>query len=186
MSWENHSFGVEGNTIDVAFSYGHEWIHGSLSSGSVECLPTAIMPAERPKNLMGLNFKRWQQKMLFNLTTIGLARFLTYDLPTSREEETDPQVLMAFNAWKDSDYLCQKYVKNSLNDSLYNVHTSKSSSKELWDSLGWKYKTEDTSLKKYIVGRFFEFQMVDSKNRGESSARAATYHPRESLRRDDH
>ena len=70
---------------------------------------------------------------------------------------------MAFSAWKDSDYLCRNYVMNSLNDSLYNVYSAKRSSKELWESLDRKYKTEDAGSKKYIVGRFLDFQMVDSK-----------------------
>ena len=59
--------------------------------------------------------------MLFYLTTIGLALFLTEDQPTPREEETVLQVLMVFSAWKDSDYLCLNSMMNSLNDSLYNM-----------------------------------------------------------------
>ncbi|GJT95401.1 hypothetical protein Tco_1090919 [Tanacetum coccineum] len=39
--------------------------------------------SERPKKFNGRNFKRWQQKMFFYLTTLGLARFL---------KETTPQV----------------------------------------------------------------------------------------------
>ena len=89
------------------------------------------MPGERSEKLTGLNFKRWQQKVLFYLTTIVLARFSTEDPPNRREEETDPQVLMAFSAGKDSDYLCRNYVRDSLNDSLYNVYSMKRSSKEL-------------------------------------------------------
>ena len=132
------------------------------SSGSVARVP-AVIPAEKPEKFTGLNFKRWQQKMLFYLTTLGLARFLTEDPPTPREDETDRDVLMTFSAWKDSDYLCRNSVMNSLNDSLYNVYSSKRSSKELWESLDRKYKTEDAGSKKYIVGRFLDFQMVDSK-----------------------
>ncbi|GKD53181.1 hypothetical protein Tco_1286568 [Tanacetum coccineum] len=39
--------------------------------------------AEKPEKFNGQNFKRWQQKMFFYLTTLGLARFL---------KETAPQV----------------------------------------------------------------------------------------------
>ena len=35
--------------------------------------------------------------------------------------------------------------------------------KELWDSLEKKYKTENAGLKKFIVGKFLDFKMVDSK-----------------------
>ena len=37
--------------------------------------------AERPEKFSGLNFKRWQQKMLFYLTTLNLDRFLTETAP---------------------------------------------------------------------------------------------------------
>lgn len=101
--------------------------------------------------------------MLFYLTTIGLVRFLTDDPPTLQEDEADPKVRMAFLAWKDSNYLCRNYVMNCLADSLYNVYSSKASSKELWESLDRKYKSDDAGSKKYIVGHFLEFKMVDNK-----------------------
>ncbi|KAL2542001.1 Uncharacterized protein Adt_02979 [Abeliophyllum distichum] len=35
--------------------------------------------------------------------------------------------------------------------------------KELWESLDRKYKTEDAGAKKFIVGLFVDYKMVDSK-----------------------
>ena len=52
---------------------------------------------------------------------------------------------------------------NGLTDTLYNVYYTKSSAKELWESLDLKYKTKDAGAKKFIVGRFLDFKMVDSK-----------------------
>ncbi|CAM8908936.1 unnamed protein product [Rhodiola kirilowii] len=60
---------------------------------------------------------------------------MTEEIPKVFEEETDPQVRMAYNAWKDADYLCRNYVMNSLNDTLYNVYFTKKSAKELKESL---------------------------------------------------
>ena len=37
-------------------------------------------------------------------------------------------------------------------------------SKELWESLDRKYKFEDTGAKKFIVGRFLDYKMVDSRS----------------------
>ena len=34
---------------------------------------------EKPKKFSGTDFKRWQQKMLFYLTTLNLARFFCED-----------------------------------------------------------------------------------------------------------
>ena len=52
---------------------------------------------------------------------------------------------------------------NKLHDSLYNVYCAIQNAKELWESLDRKYKTEDVGAKKFMVGRFFDFKMVDSK-----------------------
>ena len=52
---------------------------------------------------------------------------------------------------------------DGLTDSLNNVYYTKSSAKELWESLDQKYKTKYVRAKKFIVGRFLDFRMVDSK-----------------------
>ena len=60
------------------------------------------------------------------------------------------------DAWKHSDFLFKNYVMNALIDSLYNVYSNKKAAKELWESLDWKYKTEDVGAKKFIVGHFLD------------------------------
>nr|GFA95017.1 putative EF-hand domain pair, reverse transcriptase, RNA-dependent DNA polymerase [Tanacetum cinerariifolium] len=42
---------------------------------------TVANHAKRPEKFNGQNFKRWQQKMFFYLTTLGLARFLKETVP---------------------------------------------------------------------------------------------------------
>ncbi|CAM8882965.1 unnamed protein product [Rhodiola kirilowii] len=90
--------------------------------------------------------------MHFYLTQLGFARYLTENTPRVAEDESDHQLLMTYNAWKDSEYLCRNYVLNSLNDVIYKVYCTKSSAKELWESLDRKYQTENAGSKKYIVG----------------------------------
>ncbi|XP_076951202.1 uncharacterized protein LOC143624426 [Bidens hawaiensis] len=121
--------------------------------------------AEKPEKFSGLHFKRWQQKMFFYLTTLNLARFLKESAPpaTNAEGETDVQPLSAVDAWKHSEFLCRNYVLNGLMDSLYNVYASIKTAKELWESLEKKYKTEDAGTKKFVVARFLDYKMVDSK-----------------------
>ncbi|XP_076936451.1 uncharacterized protein LOC143603559 [Bidens hawaiensis] len=121
--------------------------------------------AENPEKFSGLHFKRWQQKMFFYLTTLNLARFLKESAPpaTNAEGETDVQALSAVDAWKHSEFLCCNYVLNNLMDSLYNVYVSIKTAKELWESLEKKYKTEDAGAKKFVVARFLDYKMVDSK-----------------------
>ncbi|CAM8979798.1 unnamed protein product [Rhodiola kirilowii] len=86
--------------------------------------------------------------MHFYLTQLEFARYLTEDTPRVAKDESDHQVLMAYNAWKDVEYLCQNYVLNSMNDVLYMVYCTKGSAKELCESLARKYRTENAGSKK--------------------------------------
>ena len=52
---------------------------------------------------------------------------------------------------------------NALIDSLNIVYLDKKIAKELWESLDHKYKTENAEAKKFVVGRFLDYKMVDSK-----------------------
>ncbi|KAK3002486.1 hypothetical protein RJ639_020339 [Escallonia herrerae] len=124
--------------------------HGSVGLG------------ERPKKFNEKDFKRWQQKMLFYLTTLNLARFLQEDAP-DLGENPDRQTVAAVDAWKHSDFLCKNYILNGLDNALYNVYSPMVNAKALWESLERKYKTEDAGSKKFVVGKFFDFKMVDSK-----------------------
>ncbi|KAK3033160.1 hypothetical protein RJ639_036344 [Escallonia herrerae] len=69
----------------------------------------------------------------------------------------------AVDAWKHSDFLCKNYILNGLNNALYNVYSPIVNAKTLWESLERKYKTEDAGSKKFVVGKFLDFKMVDSK-----------------------
>ena len=66
--------------------------------------PTPVMASmtvshgEKPEKFNGTKFKRWQQKMLFYLTTLNLTRFLQEDAPTLKKNETDRQVVATVEA----------------------------------------------------------------------------------------
>ena len=125
--------------------------------------PMTVSHGEKPEKFNGTEFKRWQQKMLFYLTTLNLARFLQEDAPALNEDETDRQVVAAVEAWKHADFLCRNYILNGLDNTLYNVYYAFNTARELWESLDKKYKTEDAGLKKFVVGKFLDYKMLDSK-----------------------
>lgn len=133
------------------------------SMTSVPTVPTAPAHGEKPSKFSGADFKRWQQKMLLYLTTLSLSRFLSEDPPVVAEGDTDTQRRTAYDAWNNDDFLCRNYILNGLDDTLYNVYCSVKTSKELWDSLDKKYKTEDAGIKKFVVGKFLDYKMIDSK-----------------------
>ena len=88
---------------------------------------------------------------------------LSHDLELGKIPQTDKEKLAAVDAWNHSNFLCRNYVLNGLENTLYNVYSPLKTAKELWDSLDKKYKTEGARLKKFIVGKFLDFKMVDSK-----------------------
>ena len=94
-------------------------------------VPISISHGEKPEKFNGLNFKRWQQKTLFYLTTLNLATILTKKTPKLKEDERDIQVISVVDTWKHSNFLCKNYIMNSLTDSLYNVYLDKKTTKEL-------------------------------------------------------
>ena len=109
-------------------------------------LPTVKMPTtvsatirvhhgEKSKKFNGLDFKRKQQKMLFYLTTLNLARFLNEEPPKLNEGETNMQVINVVDVWQHSDFLYRNYVMNRLHNSLYNVYCTIKIANELWESL---------------------------------------------------
>ena len=100
--------------------------------------------------------------MLFYLTTLNLVRFLIENAPKLKVNEYNIQVINVVDAWKHYDFLCRKYVMNVLTDSLYNVYSDKKTANEIWESLDRKYKTKDDGAKKFVVGRFLDYKMIDS------------------------
>ena len=66
-------------------------------------------------------------------------------------------------AWKHVDFLCRNYILNGLDNTLYNVYSLLKTTKELWESLDKKYKTKNDGIDKFIVRKFLEYLMVDSK-----------------------
>ena len=77
-------------------------VSGSVARTSVVKEPASVaIPvnhAKRPEKFNGQNFKRWQQKIFFYLTTLNLARLLTEDAHKFKEGETDVQVASAIDA----------------------------------------------------------------------------------------
>ncbi|XP_070045004.1 uncharacterized protein [Nicotiana tomentosiformis] len=70
----------------------------------------------------------------------------------------------SFKGWQQrADFLCKGYILSALEDNLYNVYSAMKISKELWDALEKKYKTEDACLKKFVFAKFLDYKIIDSK-----------------------
>ncbi|PHT92632.1 hypothetical protein T459_00514 [Capsicum annuum] len=95
----------------------------NIATSSRRNAPPTMAPAEKPEKFLGIDFKRWQQKMFFYLTTLCLQRFTSEDAPEWNQDI-----------------------------------------KETVGALERKYKTEDVGIKKFLVARFLDFKMIDSKS----------------------
>ncbi|KAF3683230.1 putative glucan endo-1,3-beta-glucosidase A-like [Capsicum annuum] len=126
---------TESQIMDKTTSVGATNIAiSSLTNAS----PT-MAPAEKSKKFSGIDFKRWQQKIFFYLTTLCLQRFTSEDAPEELYSEWSPrQPLQCLSGTKTS--------------------------KELWGALEQKFKTEDAGIKKFLVARFLDFKIIDSKS----------------------
>ncbi|KZV53575.1 hypothetical protein F511_27299 [Dorcoceras hygrometricum] len=137
--------------------------NGAGPTNSDAPVTVSVNHAEKPDKFNGLDFKRWQHKLLFYLITLNLARFLIEEVPALKEGEQNAESVSAVEAWNHSNFLCRNYGLNGLADALYNVFCEKKTAKELWESLDRKYKTEDAGAIKFLVSRFLDFKMLDSK-----------------------
>nr|XP_009786649.1 PREDICTED: uncharacterized protein LOC104234731 [Nicotiana sylvestris] len=94
----------------------------------------------------------------------NFSRFINEDVPILGEETPANERFVVREAWKHSDFLCKNDILSYLEDGLYNVYSVMETSKELWNALEKKYKTEDAGLKKFVAAKFLDFKMVDNKS----------------------
>nr|GEY54406.1 zinc finger, CCHC-type [Tanacetum cinerariifolium] len=97
----------------------------------------------------GHDFRRWQKKMHFLLTTLKVVYVLTTSMPELLEDVTVEAIRIRAK-WENDDYICRGHILNGMSDSLFDVYTNVESAKELWDSLKSKYMAADSSSKKFL------------------------------------
>ena len=54
---------------------------------------TLVSQAEKPGKFTGVNFKEWQQRVFFWLTTLGLQKFTSEDTPVPVDDMLDEKKL---------------------------------------------------------------------------------------------
>ncbi|GJX52495.1 zinc finger, CCHC-type containing protein [Tanacetum coccineum] len=111
----------------------------------------------------GNDFRHWQKKMHFLLTTLKVLYVLSTPMPEFVEDETMEQTRKRCKRENDG-YICRGHILNGMSDGLFDVYQTVGSAKELWDQLESKYMTEDASSKKFLVSNFNNYKMVDSRS----------------------
>ncbi|XP_050147505.1 uncharacterized protein LOC126622849 [Malus sylvestris] len=101
--------------------------------------------------------------MLFFMTTLNLAHVVKEEAHVAIKLSANKDMLSVIYAWTHFEFLCKNYISNGLDDCLYDVYSSCKIAKDFWDSLTKKYITEDAGSKKFLIGKFLKFNIVDSK-----------------------
>nr|GEW14979.1 hypothetical protein [Tanacetum cinerariifolium] len=113
-------------------------------------------------NFEGQDFRHWQKKMHFLLTTLKVVYVLSTPSPEWHEDETLETTRKRMK-WENKDYICRGHILNGMDDSLLDIYQKIESAKALWESLESKYMAEDASSKKFLVGNFMNYKMVDTR-----------------------
>lgn len=119
------------------------------------------------EKFQGVDFRRWQKKMHFLLTTLKVVYVLSTPRPAepsayAADDEPLEQTRRR-NKWDNDDYICRGHILNGMSDSLFDIYQNTESAKQLWNDLESKYIAEDASSKKFLVSDFNNYKMVDSR-----------------------
>nr|GEX25445.1 hypothetical protein [Tanacetum cinerariifolium] len=82
----------------------------------------------------GQDFRRWQKKMHFLLTTLKVVYVLSTPSPEWHEDETLETTRKRMK-WENDDYICRGHILNGMDDSLFDIYQNIESAKALWEFL---------------------------------------------------
>ncbi|GJX91470.1 hypothetical protein Tco_0344796 [Tanacetum coccineum] len=110
----------------------------------------------------GHDFRRWQKKMHFLLTTLKVVYVLATSMPKLMKDDT-VEAIKRRAKWENCDYICRGHILNGMFDPLFDIYHNVESAKELWDSLESKYMEKDASSSKFLMSNCNNYKMVDSR-----------------------
>ncbi|XP_075103853.1 uncharacterized protein LOC142178411 [Nicotiana tabacum] len=119
--------------------------------------------------LDGNNYKRWSWKLLIFFEQLEVDYVLFNDLPADivAESSNTANIVVADDAakkkFKKDNKTVRGHLLNHMTNPLFDLFINYKSAKVIWDSLEKKYGEDDVGKKKYVVGKWIKFQMVDDK-----------------------
>lgn len=70
----------------------------------------------------GVDFRRWQKKMHFLLSSINVVDVLTTEIPEDYGEAATMEQMRAKSKWENDDYVCRGLILNGMSDSLFDIY----------------------------------------------------------------
>nr|GEY02417.1 zinc finger, CCHC-type [Tanacetum cinerariifolium] len=106
----------------------------------------------------GVDFRRWQKKMHFMLSSMSVVYMLTTPMPDDGGENPTVEQVRKRAKWDNDDYVCRGLILNGMSDSLFDIYQNVDTSEELWDTL-----EANASSKKFLVSNFTNYKMTYSR-----------------------
>ncbi|XP_052197499.1 uncharacterized protein LOC127804643 isoform X1 [Diospyros lotus] len=139
---------------------------GSLSPTTHPVLPS-IPPMQYAKPFLdaskielfdGNNFKRWQEQVYSILDVHGVV----YELSESKPNEASVDAKLV-DHWTYANKVCRHMIINTLSNELFDVYCPYKEVKKIWEFMNVKYTTKDVGKQKFVIGKFYRWEMVDDK-----------------------
>lgn len=70
----------------------------------------------------GVDFRRWQKKMHFLLSSMNVVYVLTTEIPEDYGEAATMEQMRARSKWENDDYVCRGLILNGMSDSLFDIY----------------------------------------------------------------
>ncbi|KAL0373735.1 UNVERIFIED_CONTAM: hypothetical protein Sradi_3289200 [Sesamum radiatum] len=134
----------------------------------------ALPDLSKLEPLDGTNYKRWSQKLLifFEQLDVDYVLFTTPE-PEASTETSTVAITSVIPGNRPQDDAKAKYDRdnktvrghllNHMSNTLFDLFVNQKSAKEIWNTLETRYGGDDAGRKKYVVGKWLQFHMVDDK-----------------------
>ncbi|GAV84404.1 UBN2_2 domain-containing protein, partial [Cephalotus follicularis] len=64
---------------------------------------------------------------------------------------------------EENELLCNGHILNTVSDRLYLLFSGMKTAREIWNALEFKYTAEEQGTNKYLISKYFDFKMVNTK-----------------------
>ena len=116
--------------------------------------------------LDGTNFKRWSQRLLIFFEQLEIDYVLMEECPQpiwaddGSSSETDQKIAK----YEKHNKLVRGHLLSHMTNALFDLFINNKSAKSIWETLEKKYGSDDAGKKKYVTGKWLQFQIVDDKS----------------------
>ncbi|XP_070010524.1 uncharacterized protein [Nicotiana sylvestris] len=119
--------------------------------------------------LGGNNYKCWSRKLLIFFEQLEVDYVLFNNPPADivANSSNAANIVVADDVankkFEKNNKTVRRHLFNHMTNLLFDLFINYKSAKVIWDNLEKKYGADDAGKKKYVVGKWIKFQMVDNK-----------------------